>query len=144
MSRLPLIGATACFKQCGQYISPVAGEPAVRAATLAALAMDIPHAGERVRAPAVFIKDSSASSVSFIHSCAPQKPPKAGVAARALCINPLHGQGVVRLAPGLRVEALAPDGLITAFTAAIAKSWALHVPTAARQSAFPRGLAGFR
>ena len=30
-------------------------------------------------------------------------------------VNSLHGQGVKRLAPGLRVEARAPDGLIEAF-----------------------------
>ena len=32
-------------------------------------------------------------------------------------VNSLHGQGVARLAPGLRVEATAPDGMIEAFTA---------------------------
>ncbi len=31
-------------------------------------------------------------------------------------VNSLHGQGVRRLAPGLRVEALAPDGFIEAFS----------------------------
>ena len=31
-------------------------------------------------------------------------------------VNSLHGQGVDRLAPGLRVEAVAPDGLIEAFS----------------------------
>lgn len=31
-------------------------------------------------------------------------------------VNSIHGQGVQRLAPGLRVEALAPDGLIEAFS----------------------------
>lgn len=31
-------------------------------------------------------------------------------------VNSLHGQGVKRLAPGLRVEARAPDGLIEAFS----------------------------
>jgi len=30
-------------------------------------------------------------------------------------VNSLHGQGVKRLAPGLRIEATAPDGLIEAF-----------------------------
>jgi putative glutamine amidotransferase len=32
-------------------------------------------------------------------------------------VNSLHGQGVKRLAPGLRVEATAPDGLVEAFSA---------------------------
>ncbi|MEO8057642.1 MAG: gamma-glutamyl-gamma-aminobutyrate hydrolase family protein [Burkholderiales bacterium] len=31
-------------------------------------------------------------------------------------VNSLHGQGVNRLAPGLRVEAVAPDGLVEAFS----------------------------
>ena len=31
-------------------------------------------------------------------------------------VNSLHGQAVKRLAPGLRVEALAPDGLVEAFS----------------------------
>jgi putative glutamine amidotransferase len=31
-------------------------------------------------------------------------------------VNSLHGQGVKRLAPGLRVEARAPDGLVEAFS----------------------------
>lgn len=34
-----------------------------------------------------------------------------------LRVNSLHGQAVARLAPGLRVEARAPDGLIEAFSA---------------------------
>lgn len=144
MSRLPSIGATACSKQRGQHLRSVAGAPAMRVAAPAAVAMDLPSPCERVRAPAVFIKASSAASVSFICSRVQRQPSMTGVAVRALCINPLHGQGVVRLAPGLRVEALAPDGLITAFTAAIAKSWAFYAPVTARQSALPRGLAGFR
>jgi len=35
--------------------------------------------------------------------------------ARRLAVNSLHAQGVKTLAPGLRVEARAPDGLIEAF-----------------------------
>ena len=31
-------------------------------------------------------------------------------------VNSVHGQGVNRLAPGLRVEALAPDGLVEGFS----------------------------
>jgi putative glutamine amidotransferase len=31
-------------------------------------------------------------------------------------VNSIHGQGVDRLAPGLRVEARAPDGFVEAFT----------------------------
>jgi putative glutamine amidotransferase len=42
-------------------------------------------------------------------------------------VNSIHGQGVQRLAPGLRVEALAPDGLIEAFSVIGAKSFALGV-----------------
>ncbi|VVO29444.1 gamma-glutamyl-gamma-aminobutyrate hydrolase family protein [Pseudomonas fluorescens] len=36
--------------------------------------------------------------------------------ASEIQVNSIHGQGVERLAPGLRVEALAPDGLIEAIS----------------------------
>lgn len=36
--------------------------------------------------------------------------------ARRINVNSLHGQGVNRLAHGLRVEAVAPDGLVEAFS----------------------------
>ncbi|SRR3989344_3226782 len=42
-------------------------------------------------------------------------------------VNSIHGQGVDRLAPGLRVEALAPDGLIEAISVEGAQSFALGV-----------------
>lgn len=42
-------------------------------------------------------------------------------------VNSIHGQGVQRLAPGLRVEALAPDGLIEAFSVENAPGFALGV-----------------
>lgn len=42
-------------------------------------------------------------------------------------VNSIHGQGVQRLAPGLRVEALAPDGLVEAFSVENAPSFALGV-----------------
>jgi putative glutamine amidotransferase len=42
-------------------------------------------------------------------------------------VNSLHGQGVERLAPGLRIEALAPDGLIEAFSVEAARRFALGV-----------------
>jgi putative glutamine amidotransferase len=35
----------------------------------------------------------------------------------AFDVNSLHGQAVNRLAPGLRVEAVAPDGIVEAFSA---------------------------
>jgi putative glutamine amidotransferase len=40
-------------------------------------------------------------------------------------VNSLHGQGVDRLAPGLIVEAKAPDGLVEAFTVERARAFAL-------------------
>ena len=46
---------------------------------------------------------------------------------QALSVNSLHGQGVKRLAPGLRVEAVAPDGLVEAFTVAQARGFNLSV-----------------
>ncbi|SHN29110.1 gamma-glutamyl-gamma-aminobutyrate hydrolase family protein [Rhizobacter sp. OV335] len=42
-------------------------------------------------------------------------------------VNSVHGQGVNKLAPGLRVEARAPDGLVEAFSMAEAKSFNLCV-----------------
>jgi putative glutamine amidotransferase len=42
-------------------------------------------------------------------------------------VNSLHGQAVNRLAPGLRVEALAPDGVVEAFSVADAKGFNLCV-----------------
>ena len=42
-------------------------------------------------------------------------------------VNSLHGQAVKQLAPGLRPEALAPDGLVEAFSVAGAPGFALCV-----------------
>ena len=42
-------------------------------------------------------------------------------------VNSVHGQGVNRLASGLRVEALAPDGLVEAFSIAEARGFNLCV-----------------
>ena len=42
-------------------------------------------------------------------------------------VNSVHGQGVERLAPGLRVEGLAPDGLVEAFSVERAQTFALGV-----------------
>ena len=44
-----------------------------------------------------------------------------------LRVNSVHGQGVNRLAPGLRIEARAPDGLIEAFAVEQAKGFNLCV-----------------
>jgi putative glutamine amidotransferase len=55
-----------------------------------------------------------------------------GVLARVLeattiHVNSVHGQGVNRLASGLRIEALAPDGLVEAFSVADARGFNLGV-----------------
>ena len=42
-------------------------------------------------------------------------------------VNSVHGQGVNRLASGLRVEALAPDGLVEAFSVVAARGFNLGV-----------------
>ncbi len=47
--------------------------------------------------------------------------------ARELTVNSLHGQGIDRLAEGLRVEARAPDGLVEAFSLAHGAGFALCV-----------------
>jgi putative glutamine amidotransferase len=44
-----------------------------------------------------------------------------------IAVNSLHGQGVNRLAPRLRVEARAPDGLVEAFSLLDASGFALAV-----------------
>lgn len=47
--------------------------------------------------------------------------------AGAVMVNSVHGQGIDTLAPGLRVEAVAPDGLIEAVSVADAKAFACAV-----------------
>lgn len=49
------------------------------------------------------------------------------VGAPEWTVNSVHGQGVARLAPSLRAEALAPDGLIEAFSLADGRSFLLGV-----------------
>ena len=60
------------------------------------------------------------------HEVAGRGGEKAG-GERRIEVNSVHGQGVNRLAKGLRVEARAPDGLIEAFSAADAPSFNLCV-----------------
>lgn len=50
-----------------------------------------------------------------------------GSGANSLQVNSLHGQGVRTLAPGLRCEAVAPDGLVEAFSVESAPGFALAV-----------------
>jgi putative glutamine amidotransferase len=63
---------------------------------------------------------------------------------RSVRVNSLHAQGVDRLADGLVVEAVAPDGTIEAFRVADAKSFALgvqwHPEWKFRENAFSKGL----
>ncbi len=47
--------------------------------------------------------------------------------ATSIRVNSLHGQGVARLAPGLRVEARADDGLVEAFSFGDTTAFALAV-----------------
>jgi putative glutamine amidotransferase len=47
------------------------------------------------------------------------------VREKQFAVNSLHGQAVKQLAPGLRVEARAPDGLVEAFSMAEAKGFNL-------------------
>ena len=42
-------------------------------------------------------------------------------------VNSIHSQGIERLAPGLRAEAVAPDGLIEAISVPEGKAFALGV-----------------
>jgi len=50
-----------------------------------------------------------------------------GSGPNSLQVNSLHGQGVRTLAPGLRCEAVAPDGLVEAFSVESAPGFALAV-----------------
>ena len=47
--------------------------------------------------------------------------------ARPHRVNSLHAQGIDRLAPGLRVEARAPDGLVEAVSVAGSRGFAVGV-----------------
>lgn len=47
--------------------------------------------------------------------------------ATRISVNSLHGQGIDRLAPGLRVEAVAEDGLVEAYSVENAAGFALAV-----------------
>lgn len=49
------------------------------------------------------------------------------VAEPQFSVNSVHGQGISRLAPGLRIEATAPDGLVEAFSLADAPAFNLCV-----------------
>ncbi|QPF74341.1 gamma-glutamyl-gamma-aminobutyrate hydrolase family protein [Roseateles sp. DAIF2] len=49
------------------------------------------------------------------------------LAAPRIQVNSLHGQGIKRLAPGLKIEALADDGLVEAFSVEAARGFALCV-----------------
>ncbi len=59
--------------------------------------------------------------------CSPVACSSASACTGRCRVNSLHGQGVERLAPGLRIEALAPDGLIEAFSVEAARRFALGV-----------------
>ncbi|MDP2244840.1 gamma-glutamyl-gamma-aminobutyrate hydrolase family protein [Pseudomonas sp.] len=218
MSRLPLIGVTACSKQVGLHLHHITGDKYVRAvaigagglpliipalgelidqATLldnlhgllftgsptniephqysgSASAAGTPHDPERDRTTLPLIRRAIEAGVPVLGICrgfqemnvafggtlhqkvhevpgmldhreqaaesldvqyAPRHPLRVqpgGILAglglpSEIAVNSIHGQGVERLAPGLRVEALAPDGLIEAFSVIEAKSFALGV-----------------
>jgi putative glutamine amidotransferase len=57
----------------------------------------------------------------------PGSPLAAIVGAQQLAVNSLHNQGIACLAPGLRVEATAPDGTIEAVSVPAAPGFALGV-----------------
>ena len=218
MSRLPIIGVTACTKQIGLHPYHITGDKYVRAVAVGAggLPLIIPALGELLDQPTLLenldglLFTGSPSNVEPHHYSGPLSAPgtqhdpqrdrttlpliKAAVAAgipllgicrgfqeinvafggslhqkvheveglldhrepddeplevqyaprhalqvqpggvlaglglpREIEVNSIHGQGVQRLAPGLRVEALAPDGLIEAFSVSGAQSFALGV-----------------
>ena len=218
MSRLPLIGVTACTKQIGPQIQHITGDKYVRAVAVGAagLPLIIPALGELIDRPSLLdnldglLLTGSPSNVEPHHYSGPasvqgtahdperdrttlpliRQAVEAGIPVLGICrgfqemnvayggtlhqkvhevaglmdhrepadqpfevqyaprhplqvqpggilaglglpdeiiVNSIHGQGVERLAPGLRVEALAPDGLIEAFSVEGAKNFALGV-----------------
>ncbi|HBX54515.1 gamma-glutamyl-gamma-aminobutyrate hydrolase family protein [Pseudomonas sp. UBA2684] len=218
MSRLPLIGVTACTKQIGLHPYHITGDKYVRAVAVGAggLPLIIPSLGELIDQPTLLdnldglLFTGSPSNVEPHHYHGPASAPgtqhdpardqttlplirralAAGIPVLGICrgfqemnvafggslhqkvhevdgmmdhrepdseslevqyapshpllvqpggvlaglglpseivVNSIHGQGVQRLAPGLRVEALAPDGLIEAFSVEGAQSFALGV-----------------
>ncbi|MBC9252696.1 gamma-glutamyl-gamma-aminobutyrate hydrolase [Pseudomonas alcaligenes] len=218
MSRLPLIGVTACTKQIGLHSWHIAGDKYVRAVAVGAggLPLVIPALGEVIDQGTLLASldgllfTGSPSNVEPQHYSGPASEPgtahdpardqttlplirqavAAGIPVLGICrgfqemnvafggtlhqkvqdiagmldhrepadepvevqyaprhavrvqaggvlaglglpdeiqVNSIHGQGVQRLAPGLRVEALAPDGLVEAFSVEGAPSFALGV-----------------
>ncbi|MGE8496732.1 MAG: gamma-glutamyl-gamma-aminobutyrate hydrolase family protein [Pseudomonas sp.] len=218
MSRLPLIGVTACTKQIGLHPYHIAGDKYLRAVAVGAggLPLIIPSLAELLDTPTLIenldglLFTGSPSNVEPHHYSGPASAPgtlhdpardqttlplirqaiEAGIPVLGICrgfqemnvafggtlhqavhdvdglmdhrepadepvevqyapshalrvqpggvldglglpheivVNSIHGQGVQRLAPGLRVEALAPDGLVEAFSVMSAKSFALGV-----------------
>lgn len=216
MSRLPLIGVTACTKQVGLHPNHIAGDKYVRAVAVGAggLPLIIPALAELIDQPTLLASldgllfTGSPSNVEPQHYQGPasaagtQHDPErdsttlpliraaveAGIPVLGICrgfqemnvafggslhqavhelpsfmdhrepegeslevqyapshalrvlpggvlaglglpeqiqVNSIHGQGVDRLAPGLRVEALAPDGLIESFSVEGARTFAL-------------------
>ncbi|MWV10658.1 gamma-glutamyl-gamma-aminobutyrate hydrolase family protein [Pseudomonas sp. R-28-1W-6] len=218
MSRLPLIGVTACTKQVGLHLNHIVGDKYVRAVAVGAggLPLVIPSLGELIDQSTLLASldgllfTGSPSNIEPHHYSGPASAPgtphdperdqttlplmrqavAAGIPVLGICrgfqemnvafggtlhqkvhevvgmmdhrepaeqpvevqyaprhplrvqpggllaglglpdeiqVNSIHGQGVQRLAPGLRVEALAPDGLIEAFSVEGAPSFALGV-----------------
>jgi putative glutamine amidotransferase len=218
MSRLPLIGVTACSKQVGLHAYHISGDKYVRAVAVAAKGLPLiipslaellnptdildgldgilftgspsnvepvhyngpasapgtPHDPERDRTTLALIRAAVAAGVPVLGICrgfqemnvafggslhqqvhevgtfmdhredgneplqvqyGPSHPmhiQPGGVLAglglpSEIAVNSIHGQGVERLAPGLRVEALAPDGLIEAISVEGGKAFALGV-----------------
>ncbi|MBD9564672.1 gamma-glutamyl-gamma-aminobutyrate hydrolase family protein [Pseudomonas sp. PDM09] len=218
MSRLPLIGVTACSKQIGLHAYHISGDKYVRAVASAAkgLPLILPSLADQL-APSDILDaldgilfTGSPSNIEPIHYNGPASAPdtahdsardattlpliraavEAGVPVLGICrgfqemnvafggslhqkvheagpfmdhreddslplegqyapshpvhvqpggvlarlglkseiqVNSIHGQGIERLAPGLRVEAVAPDGLIEAVSVIEGKAFALGV-----------------
>ena len=216
MSRLPLIGVSACTRTLGHHDYHMAGDKYLRAAAIAGLPLIVPALGEMVDQASLlesfdgFLFTGSPSNVEPHHYSGPASEAgthhdpardgltlpliraavEAGIPVLGICrgfqemnvafggslhqkvheagpyrdhrerpedplhvqygfshalhvqpggllqrlglpaqiqVNSVHGQGVERLGAGLRIEALAPDGLIEAFSVEGARSFALGV-----------------
>jgi len=148
MSRLPLIGVTACSGQVGLHAYHISGDKYVRALAVAAkgLPVILPSlvdildgldgvlfTGTPSNVEPFRCHGSSGAPVQAQY--APNHPmhtqPGGALAGLGLQgdipVNSIHGQGVERLAPGLRAEALAPGGLTESISVAGSRAFASGV-----------------
>lgn len=123
---LPLIRA--CIDQGVPVFGVCRGLQEINVALGGSLYYRVHHVGGKLdhRMPRVGDYDAKFAPRHSI-SLAPGGAFEALVGCREMMVNSAHGQGVDRLAPGLAVEALAPDGIIEGFRVECARAFAVGV-----------------